>query len=407
MNQTRTYRAFLWHAVFLSITVTFTEINTVIPALILEIGGRELHVGIVTAIMIGIPLLSQLSFAGYLQDKARKKGYLIGAISLRVLSLAALGATILGIRRFSMTQALLLIYGELLLFTVSGAFAGISYVDLLGKGLSRPLLQRFFPRKQLISGVGIFFSALGARFILGRFPYPQNYALLFAAASFFLFVANTGFWTIREQPSPTAPSPSLAATLARLPDLLRQDKNLRTYILYNNLMGTTMALIPFYLALAKRRYDLDPALAGNVLFVQILGNILAGLIWPHLVHRGGNKLILRLWSATAVVLPVAALLVSSWAPSLVYVVLFLLVGLSVSARLVTQDAMIVQLSSPENRVLYTGIVGTLNLTVAIFPILMGLLIRTAGYVPVFLGVSLAALAASYTLRALDCGDTRA
>jgi len=407
LNQTRTYRAFLWHAVFLSIAVTFTEINTVIPALILEIGGRELHVGIVTAIMIGIPLLAQLSFAGYLQGKTQKKAYLIGAIVTRVLSLAALGATILGIRRFSMAQALLLIYGELLLFTVSGAFAGISYVDLLGKGLSPPLLRRFFPTKQLVSGVGILLSALGARYILGRFPYPHNYALLFTGASLFLFVAISGFWTMREEPSPVAPSPGLAATLAQLPALLRQDKNLRTYILYNNLMGTTMALIPFYLALARRRYTLDPALAGNVLFVQIVGNILAGLIWPRLVRRGGYRLILRVWSATAAVLPVAALAVSALAPSLAYVFLFLPVGLSVSARLVTQDAMIVQLSNAENRVLYTGIVGTLNLTVAIFPILMGLLIRTAGYVPVFLGVSLAAAASFYSLRALDCGDPRA
>ncbi|MBN2874063.1 MAG: hypothetical protein JXM71_03120, partial [Spirochaetales bacterium] len=135
-DERRNLRAFLWHAVFLSITVTFTEINTVIPALILEIGGRELHVGIAAAIMTGVPLVSQLFFSGLLLGKSRKKPYLITAISLRVVSLFAIAATILYIGSVSVPFALAVIYAELLVFTTGGAFAGISYVDILGKSLS-------------------------------------------------------------------------------------------------------------------------------------------------------------------------------------------------------------------------------------------------------------------------------
>ncbi|MFW5712791.1 MAG: hypothetical protein ACOC2R_10010 [Spirochaetota bacterium] len=52
-DASRNYFAFLWHAIFLSITITFTEVNSVIPAMILEVGGGEFHIGIVAAIMIG------------------------------------------------------------------------------------------------------------------------------------------------------------------------------------------------------------------------------------------------------------------------------------------------------------------------------------------------------------------
>lgn len=408
----RNYRAFLWHAIFLSITITFTEVNSVIPAMILEVGGSEFHIGIVTAIMIGVPLMAQLNFAGFLHGKKRKKPYLLAGINLRVLSLALIAFTLLASQRLSTPQALLLIYAELLLFTTSGAFAGISYVDLVGKSFQDELRQRFFTRKQMISSVGIFISALIARQVLQSFQYPRNYSILFAAAAGVLLIATAGFWMLRERAAglPVASSPaarrqagrSYLQTLKLIPAVLRSDPNLRSYLWFVNGIGFHVALIPFYVALAKQRYFLDPALAGNLLFVQIIGMISASLAWPIIVKRGGFKRILRLWSGLSFVLPLTALLVSRLLPLPVYIGLFLLTGTVISARTVSQDAVIVELSTEENRVLYTAIIGTLNLSVAVFPIVIGTLIGLLGYTPVFIVVALLAGAARFALRHLVC-----
>ena len=85
------YGNFLWHGSFLALTMAFVEINTVIPSLILEAGGGSFSVGLVSAILTGIPLVVQLIFAGFLISKSRKKPYLILGIYLRIISLAALG----------------------------------------------------------------------------------------------------------------------------------------------------------------------------------------------------------------------------------------------------------------------------------------------------------------------------
>ena len=85
------YGNFLWHGSFLALTMAFVEINTVIPSLILKAGGGSFSVGLVSAILTGIPLIAQLLFAGFLISKPRKKPYLIFAIYLRIISLAALG----------------------------------------------------------------------------------------------------------------------------------------------------------------------------------------------------------------------------------------------------------------------------------------------------------------------------
>jgi MFS family permease len=401
-TEKRNYHAFIWHSIFLSITITFTEVNTVIPAMILQIGGSEIHVGLVGAIMIGVPLLAQLNFTGFLHGKRRKKPWLLMGINMRVLSLGAIALTLMQVHRMTVMQALLVIYLELLLFTVSGAFAGVSYVDLIGKSFSTEIRRRFFTRKQLISSVGILVSALLARQVLSTFAYPRNYIMLFAAAAVVLLIATGGFWRIREEPGKGAPGSGYLRTLASIPGVLKADRNLRIYLLYRNSVGFHVALLPFYVAYARQHYQLDPALAGNLLFFQIAGMVSASLLWPRLVKSGGFKAVLRVWSILSFLLPPAALLIGTFLPLPVYLLLFLFTGAVVSARLVSQDAVIVELSTEENRVLYTGISGTLNLTVVFFPVIIGTIITFAGYVPVFIGVSLFAVVSLLFLHRLGC-----
>ena len=147
----RNFGAFVWHATWLSITSAFTEINTVLPALILNAGGREIHVGVLTAIMVGGPLLTQLLFAVILSNKRRKKPYLLLGIYLRVLALAGAAWTLLRFDSLTATLVILLVYAWMLLFSTSGSFAGISYTDILGKSIQGSTRRRFFGLKQFLA----------------------------------------------------------------------------------------------------------------------------------------------------------------------------------------------------------------------------------------------------------------
>ncbi|MGM0432413.1 MAG: MFS transporter [Spirochaetota bacterium] len=398
----RNFRAFIWHAVFLSITVTFTEVNTVIPALILQVGGSEIHVGLAAAIMIGVPLISQLNFAGFLYGKSRKKPYLLAGINLRVVSLALIAVTLVYYEQFTLAQLLVVIYCELLLFTLGGAFAGISYVDLVGKSFDSEGRRSFFTKKQIIASLGIFLSAVVARAIMQQFAYPRNYVLLFAAASFFLLTASLGFWRISEQPLVGVKGAGYLQTLRSIPRVLKADKNLRYYLLFMNAVGVHVALTPFYITFARNQYYLDSTVISNVLFIQIVGMISASLVWPKIVRRGGFKRVLKIFALLSAIIPPAALLLGHFLQLPWYLSLFFVIGWSVSAKKITSDSVLVELSNEENRVLYTGIAGTLNISVAIFPIALGGLIGSLGYVPIFLGVSMLALGAFLLLPKITC-----
>lgn len=398
----KNYRAFLWHAIFLSITVTFTEINSVIPAMILRVGGGELHIGVAAAIMIGMPLLAKLNFSGFLHGRSRQKPFLLTGISLRVLSLALIALTLLAVSRFEAGILLVVIYAELLLFTLSGAFAGLSYIDLVGKSFSPETRKRFFTQKQLISSIGILVSALIARMLLRNLEFPHNYFSLFAAAALMLLIASGGFWCIKEKPVETEHRRGYLATLKLIPGLLKEDPNLRYYLGYVNSVGFHVALIPFYVSFAQQQYYIDKNVIGNLLLLQMVGMIISSFVWPRLVKRGGFKLILKFWALLSLILPVTALLFGSFLPLQAYVALFLLTGTTVSARKVTQDAVVVELSTEKNRVLYSAVIGTLNLSVVIFPVLLGGLIRLLGYPAVFCGVGIASFFGLIYLKKLSC-----
>ena len=85
------FYAFLWHAVFLAFAQSFTDIDTIIPAMLVEAGGGPVHIGIMSAIMMGGAGLSQLFFAPSLSNRPYKKGPLLIGINSRIFSLFALG----------------------------------------------------------------------------------------------------------------------------------------------------------------------------------------------------------------------------------------------------------------------------------------------------------------------------
>ncbi len=407
-------RAFYWHAFFLALTMSLTEVNTVMPALVLEAGGTVVTVGALTAIMIGLPLVSQLLFAGFLHTRPRKKPYLLLGITLRVLALAFGAAAILtvGVSPLIIPAVFL----AMTVFSLSGAFAGVSYTDLLGRVVAPQQRRVFFVRRQVITTLGLLISALVTRYLLGAISFPEGYAWLFAAASGFLLLASLGFWALAE-PAPRgaagadsgagagpAAKAGIAATLRRAPHLVGRDRNLRSLILVVNLFALGITSIPLITALALRTYEPSTATVGTFVVVQIVGMLLAAPVWNRVIARGGFRLLMMLEVGLLTVVFPLALVVATAAPLPAFAALYLLTGAVLSAHKIGIDGALVQISPDDQRALYAGVFGAANIATALLPLLSGLLVSVLGFGPVFVAASVAAALALVPLRRIDCGD---
>ena len=391
-NVKRNFLSLVWHGFFLALAQTFAERNTVLPALILAVGGTQTTLGVLTSIVIGVPMLAQLIFAGFLNTKVYKKGYLILGIMLRVIAFAGLSVTIWFYTSFSTPVIIGLIFVWMLLFSTSGAFAGISYTDIVGKSMDSPTRKKFLVTRQFVSGIGLLLSALTARQILHSFAYPQNYQIMFAIAAGLLFVASWGFISIKEKPSELKHKQnSTLKILKSIPRILKEDKKFRYFIYVVNLTGFSLTIIPFYIALGRESFSINAGQIGNLLLIQIIGMILANLFWSKYVHKKGYRGVLFIFIIFQISLPILFLLVSHNFEFMEFALLFFFVGIAISAQKISFEGILYEITDETNRSLYSGVYGALSLTLSLFPLVSGLLLNSLGFIIIFPIVSLIAV----------------
>jgi len=398
----RNATAFLWHAWFLALATTLTDLNTILPALIVHAGGTSFEVGILTAIMIGTPILGQLIFASYLHLKPRKKGFLLLGINLRILALILVAVLLWGVeissrQAFSGGATRGLVMLIMLIFAIAGTFAGIAYTDLLGRSLPKARRPMFFVVRQVLTSVGFLISALIARKVLACYTYPWNYVWLFSTASGLLLVASFGFWALKEEAvAGSAAQLTFARVLRSLPARFRADRELRRYIYLVNLTGFGLTLMPFYVTLVKERHGLTGEQVGTYLLANIVGMIVSNFLWARVVRRHGFRGVIRGCVICGALLPVLALVLVH-SSTAAYLIVFVLMGAALSARRIAFPGLLIEITTAENRALHMGMVGATSFSTAIFPILAGGLIATVGYAPVFiLGSLLVAWAFRFT-----------
>ncbi|MBB6481401.1 MFS transporter [Spirochaeta isovalerica] len=402
-DQRSSYRGFLVHGIFLALTVTFTEINSVLPALVLQVGGSEIHIGIITAIMVGLPLVSQLLFAPFIQSRKKKRAYLLGGIYMRMFALFGIGMLLLGADSLTPALVLTFIYGGLILFSLSGAFAGISYVSLIGTTIPDSLRHRFFLRKQVFWSIGVLLSGILTRYIIKGFSGSVRYAFLFSLASLMLALASIGFWMIREQEESSSERPGLNEIIHSMKSILKEDHTFRNYCLTANILTSAIVLIPFYLPSLIRWYGIPSSFVGTIVLLQMGGMLVSNLIWPRIVGPLGFKGILKIESIGGFAIPlIMVIALAAGAGKWLVFLLFPLLGALSSAHKMSGEAVLVQISNKEKRALYSGIYGAINLTSALAPLLIGILLNVLPFQFIFLALGFICLTAYPLIGRMVC-----
>ena len=400
----RNYYGFLWHALWFSFTSAFTDYNTVLPALIVKAGGAMWHIGILTFLSIGIPLVSQLVFTPFLSGRPLKKPYLLLGINLRVLALAGIGGTIFWfLHHPDFVSFIINVYLWMLLFTFSGAFAGLSYTHLLGLSFSGDRRKHLIVTKQALSALGLALSAVVVNIILSQRTFPANYVQLFFMASGMLLIASLGFWVLKEKPVPLkSQSYSVVILLKNIPRILKENKNLLNLILIANALSASMILIPFITGSLKGRFEFSGFLIGNLLLFQYAGMILSNWFWRKIVKSKGFKGLFKITILLIGFMPFFAFIILSTKFIFILYLFFFYVGCGISAYKISIEGGLLEISNDENRVLFSGVFGAMNIISSVFPLVTGALFHLIPPVIILFAFGLLSLSAFVFLKKLHC-----
>lgn len=391
--------AFLWHAVFLALTVSLVEVNTVIPAMLLTLQASPFLLGLFTTITLGGAGFAQLFFAGILLNRPRKRGALLLGINVRVAALFGLALTFACSKRLDTTMTLVILFVLITVFSLSGAFANISFTDLLGKSIKKEVRKTFFSSKQIINSFGLLLSTLVARAILKASEFPGNYLLLFLLAGSLLLIASLGFWQLKETEGPVRRR-SFGSFIRQIPAEVRKNPNLKRYLGIMNTLGVGMGVPPFLILYGREHFHLTAEVVGNILFFITAGLFLAGLFLFKFASRFTYKellfgsLILQLVTLTG-----AALVQGS---AVAYLFVFSFAGMFIATYRISIGGLLLEISNNENRTTYAGIAGAGSVAPLIAPLVAGAVQPWIGFLPLLIGVTLMTGSSFFFIRGIVC-----
>lgn len=394
----KNFHAFLWHASFLAIAKNFMDVDTIIPAMLLNAGGTQIHVGILTAIMIGGSRFSQLFFAPAISGVKEKKPLLLGGINVRILSLAAIGLLFLNLQNISPDWLIALIFIIITVFSLTGAFANIPYTDILGKSIRDSYRKSFLSLKQIISSAGIFASAFFVREVLSQHTYPGNYSRVFFYAAGFLAFASLGIWAIKEfVPKNFSP---IKYRFAAIFTELKKNKRLQYYLIGINTLGLGYGILPFVVLHSDAYRDLSSNFVGNLLIAKTIGLITAGLFLFYYAKRIRYHRMMQAMVILGMIFPAIPWVFPHYLAS--YIVCFFAGGLFLSLYQIIISGVLLEISNIHNRSIYTGIAGAGSILPVIFPLLGGTLISFAGFNVFFTIYTLFMLISIIFIQKLNC-----
>lgn len=374
----------------LAITMSMIDFNTVFPALIDKLSESKVIFGALYSIMLGVPFIFNLLFSHIMRRDPYKNKYLLIGINLRAFSF--LGMAIF-VHYFSLNNSSIVIYSLffwIFLFSISGGFAGIAYLDIIAKVINKEERSKFFSYKQFTSSV----SALIGGFIikqifdLNNLTFPTNYSLILFIAFSGLFLASMLFWFVKEPPSETqGEGQSLTEFLKDIPSILKRDRNFSRFIIVQNLTSISLMILPFYMVFAKETFQLDSSYIGKYLLFQISGTILSNFFWGRISKKWGSKFVVQTCILLGALIPILALIIGNFGAT-AYSAVFFLMGFLISGRKIGFDPYLLEISPNRSRTTYLGINGTLSIFIVISPLLGGVFIEVFNFYITFILISI-------------------
>jgi len=376
--------AFLTDYVCFSVAFSFISVSSVLPALVGQLSDSAPVIGLVNTVYIGGWLLPQLAVARLINDKPRKRPYMLVGLSCRVLFwVIALGLWA-GLASYP-TAMLILFFTCLGLFAIFDGFTSVSWFDILARAIPLQQRGRLSGIAQFISGlIGVGVGGL-VSVILGRYTFPNNYALLLTLAGIALIPSTIALILIREPPPKTDRDAPDSMTRDKWCQILANPHFCRL-IGSRLLIGSMGLATSFYVLHAERVLRLPPQVIGQFVSAETLARIVGSLILGLVGERWGPRYVARIGSAVAALGPLFALIVhltqAEWlipAYPLVYVAL----GIINSTWMMGFTNYMLEIAPEHMRSAYVGLGNTILGALTLMPMIGGWLLEATSYTTLF------------------------
>lgn len=383
----------------------FIEANTVLPTFVSTLTNSPVLVGMVSAIRSLGYLLPQMFVAAHIERLPERKPFMMKAgVAMRLA--AALFVLSAFAARSNPALALASFFVFLTVLSFGDGFGSLPWMDIVARTIPSDRRGRLFGTMQFLGGSSAFLAGFVIQRILKEYPWPQNYAYLFALGAFFLSLSLFFVGFLYEPRSQTtSASGSIRDLLKMLPELLRQDRVLRGVLLVRVLVGSIYLSAPFYTVFALNKLGFSTSTTGLFVSAQMLGSVVAGPVWGIVGDRKGPHHVVRWVTVLYGLTGALALLSGLVAPIgqemalVIYLALYAVLGAAYGGTWLGFSNYVLDIAPDERRATYVGLLNTLPAPLTFLPAVGGLVASAMSYGWVFaLEATIEALAAALAFR---------
>ena len=368
------------------------------PALVLTyftslLTDSKFLVGLVAPIRIGGWFLPQLLVSEFIQRQERKVRVYAFVGVFRAVSWGLMLPLLWFVR--GRATLLGLFMALLIVNSLAAGWAGLSFMDVVGKVVPVHRRGAFFGARRLLGGM----LALAASGVVGwvlsektGLAFPHNFALLFGLSLVGISIAIFVFSRVDEPLEPVvAHHLGVSAQIQRARRLLRQDRPYRRLLLTRMLMVIADMVIPFYVVFAGEVLSAPASLVGVYLSTRTLAALLTNLWAGRLSDQRGNRRLLLVACLIGLAAPAMALLFGRWhSPAICFTIVFALSGMYSTASWIAHTSFLLEISPAGDRPIYLGTANTLVGMAILASSGGGALVDWLGFDALF-GLALAAL----------------
>jgi len=370
-----------------NVTFFFAGLDNVMPLLVSQLTDSAPIIGLTSTVYTAGWLLPQLVVAQLINDKPRKKPYLIAGLSGRIMFWGTAFALWAGLARNPVAM-LALFFILLGLLAVTDSLTTVALFDVMSRALPAKQRGRLFGTAQVISGL----MGIGAGVLVGnvlaspKLPFPSNYTMLFALAGAAILPSTVSLTLIREPPPSEAKQKKDILVRDAWLKLLVTDLDFRRMMICQVLVTMVQLTSPFFAVHATEALGLPQSVVGSFVVALAVAGIVASALLSLVSERWGPHYVIRIGSGIAVIGPIFALAahLSGGGPlARAYPVVFVALGTVNSIRMLGFRNCLMGIAREGMRSVYIGITNTILGLLTLTPMLGGWLLEATSYTMLF------------------------
>ena len=369
---------------FFSFSDSIWSINTIMPVFAATLTDSPFLIGLIPAVVNAGWFLPQLFMSGRISKMPKVLPFSLKMGFLERFPYMCLPFLTLLIGKVDNQTVYWLLLFLMIWRGIGGGMAGLPWQELNARVIPISHRARFIGLSRIFGQLAGVLGSLVSVYLLGKFPYPKNYAIGFVVAAISLWFSYASYSRNREPEPETVSQPKKEdetnapeQTWSLMKQILKSDGNFRRYLGSRSLAFLGNMASAFLAVYAIERFHLGDAHAAIFTALLLISGILGYAVWGSIGDRiGPQKIVILSFTTWGLGLVVAILSQSLW----VYYIVFAAFGLYTSGLNLGDTMLVMELGDERLRPTYLGMARTLTgVFLLIAPVLSGWLVQSFNY----------------------------